>query len=297
MQTLALIHNPGSGSQVDTELEALVAAFSPHFEVVVHSVSPERSPASLADQALREGAKCLVASGGDGTVSACASAMIGTDDVALGIIPRGTGNSIARSLGIPAELEAACATVLGGNVRCIDTARACDRTMVLMACVGLHANAITETDDAAKQAFGKLAYAWKGLTLAASATPFEILLGADETAAKIEASAVTIANLAPPTTPLAQGAGELVPDDGLLDVTIVAISGLAETLVTGAHLVTRALAGLPAERDNVAHFRTSRIRVQTAEPMTVMVDGEDVGTTPFEVVCVPSSLRVLVPAA
>jgi diacylglycerol kinase family enzyme len=106
---------------------------------------------------------------------------------------------------------------------------------------------------------------------------------------------VTVANLAPATTFLARGPGEPQADDGQLAVTLVAVAGLADTLLTGMHLVTRALAGLPADRDNVAHFRTSRVRVQTAEPMPVMVDGEQVGTTPFEVVCVPKSLRVLVP--
>ena len=107
---------------------------------------------------------------------------------------------------------------------------------------------------------------------------------------------MTVANLAPPTTFLARGPGEPQPDDGLLAVTLVAVTGLADTLVTGMHLVTRALAGLPADRENVAHFRVPRIRVQTAEPIPLMVDGEQVGTTPFEVVCVPKSLRVLVPA-
>jgi len=163
--------------------------------------------------------------------------------------------------------------------------------------VGLHANAITETSGEAKQTFGKLAYAFTGLTLGATSAPFEIFLGTDDAAIRCEASAVTVANLAPATTFLARGPGEPQADDGQLAVTLVAVTGLTDTLLTGIHLVRRALAGLPADRDNVAHFHASRIRVQTAEPMPVMVDGELVGTTPFEVVCVPKSLCVLVPTA
>lgn len=295
MQRLAIIHNPGAGSQANEELDAIVALFAPHFTVTTHEVSAERDPVSLAEAALASGVDVLVASGGDGTVSAAASVLVGRDDVTLGVIPRGTGNSIAKSLGIPVGRDQACAVIVAGHTRTIDTATAAGRTMVLMACVGLHANAITETSDEAKAIFGKLAYAFTGLTLGATSAPFEIFLGTDDAAIRCEASAVTVANLAPATTFLARGPGEPQADDGQLAVTLVAVAGLADTLLTGMHLVTRALAGLPADRDNVAHFRTSRVRVQTSEPMPVMVDGEQVGTTPFEVVCVPKSLRVLVP--
>lgn len=296
MKRLSVIHNPGSGSQADDELASIVSLLEPHFHVSTFEVSAQHDPVSLARAALAQGADVLVASGGDGTVSAAASVAVGRSDVSLGIIPRGTGNSIATSLGIPVGRDEACAVIIGGETHLIDTATVADRTMVLMACVGLHADAITETPDEAKQAFGKLAYAFKGLTLSATSTPFDIFIGTDDDAIRCEASAVTVANLAPATTFLARGPGEPHADDGLLAVTLVSVTGLAETLLTGMHLVTRALAGLPADRENVAHFRVPRIRVQTAEPMPVMVDGEQVGTTPFEVVCVPRSLRVLVPA-
>jgi YegS/Rv2252/BmrU family lipid kinase len=296
MKRLTVIHNPGSGSQAEDELASIVALLAPHFEVETLEVSEHRDPVTLAKAAVANGVDVLVASGGDGTVSAAASVLVGRDDIVLGIIPRGTGNSIATSLGVPVGRDEACAVIIAGNTHVIDTATVAGRTMVLMACVGLHADAITETPDEAKQAFGKLAYAFKGLTLSASSTPFEIFIGTDDAAIRCEASAVTVANLAPATTFLARGPGEPHADDGLLAVTLVSVTGLAETLLTGMHLATRALAGLPADRENVAHFRVSRIRVQTAEPMPVMVDGEQVGTTPFEVVCVPRSLSVLVPA-
>lgn len=295
MTSVALIHNPGAGSQSDDELPRLEEALAALSSVKVYLVDEEHSPSDLARRALDEGAGLLVASGGDGTVSACAAALVGRTDAVLGIVPRGTGNSIATSLGIPTDLDAACAVIVGGHTRVIDTARVGDRPMVLMASVGLHADAITSTPTEAKQVLGKLAYAIAGLTLGARATPFELALRTDHAEVRVKASAVTIANLAPPTTVLAQGPGELVPDDGLLDVTLVATEGLLDTVATSLHLAQRALEGLPAERPNVAHFRASRIRVDTAEPTALMVDGEDAGTTPFEVVCVPASLRVLVP--
>lgn len=296
MKRIALVHNPGAGSQTDEERPQIEAELRALGELTTHLVDEAHAPAALARAALEAGVDVLVASGGDGTVSACAAAILGREDVVLGIVPRGTGNSIATTLGIPKPLDEACAVIAAGHARRIDTARVGERPMVLMACVGLHADSITETPTEAKQALGKLAYAITGLTLSATTTPFEIAIGTDEDAFELEASALTIANLAPRTTVLAQGPGELVPDDGLLDVTLVATSGLLDTVATGLHLAQRALEGLPADRENVAYFRTAHIRVSTAEPMTLMVDGEDAGTTPFEVVCVPRSLSVLVPA-
>jgi len=125
---------------------------------------------------------------------------------------------------------------------------------------------------------------------------FEVTVEANGQVATCEANGVTVANLAPPTTLLAQGPASIVEDDGLLDVTLVAIRGFAEALATSLHLATRAFRQLPAERENVGHFRTREVRISTREPRRVMVDGEDAAEAPIVIRCVPQSLRVLVPA-
>jgi YegS/Rv2252/BmrU family lipid kinase len=299
MERLVVIHNPGGGSATDEDLALIVATLGAQFAVEVELVEAgdaSRSPASLARAAVEKGAKLLVASGGDGTVSGVASAAIGRADVAVGIIARGTGNSIAGALGIPVGLVEACAVIASGAVVVVDTALVNGQPMVLMASVGLHADAITGTSHEAKQQLGVLAYVATGLGILLEESPFEATLTVGESHLRCDASAITIANLAPARTVLAQGPADVNPTDGLLDVTVVALEGLPEALATAAHLYRNAVAGLPADRENVAFMRVDRIVVETKEPLSVMLDGEAVGTTPIEVICCPASLRVLVPA-
>jgi YegS/Rv2252/BmrU family lipid kinase len=294
MPHATLIHHPGGGSASEEELERARALLAEHFELDVRIASDECSPAQLAAEALRDGAQLLIASGGDGTVSCVASVLVGHAEGVLGILPRGTANSIAGHLGIPRELEQACAIITGGYSRVIDTARVNDRAMILLATIGVHADAVTEADPESKRKYGALAYVLEGAERMLDDALFDITIDSNGQEATCLANAITVANLAPPTTLLAQGPASIVDDDGLLDVTIVAIRGLADALATSFHLATTAFMQRPSERDNVGFFRTAEIRISTKEPKRVMIDGEDATETPVVIKAVPQSLRVLV---
>jgi len=296
MPHATLIHHPGGGSASDTELDQARSLLSQHFELDVRIVEENTVPSQHAEQALKDGATLLIASGGDGTVSSVASTMIGRTDLTLGILPRGTANSISRHLDIPKELEQACAVISAGHSRLIDTARVNDQQMILLTTIGVHAEAITEVDPELKRNYGAVAYVLEMADRMRDADLFEVTLDANGQQVTCSANAVTVANLAPATSLLAQGTAAVVEDDGLLDVTVVAIRGLADALSTSFHLATRALRQLPAERENVGFFRTAEIRISTKEPKRVMVDGEDATETPIVVRALPRSLRVLVPA-
>ncbi|MFM7734344.1 MAG: diacylglycerol kinase family protein [Cyanobium sp.] len=81
------------------------------------------------------GSVMIVASGGDGTVSAVAGAVIGTG-IPLAVIPRGTANAFSAALGIPTDVAAACATILAGHTQKVDAARCNDTPMILLAGLG-----------------------------------------------------------------------------------------------------------------------------------------------------------------
>jgi YegS/Rv2252/BmrU family lipid kinase len=291
-----LIHHPGGGSASDEDFERAVALLSPHFELDARKVGEGVRADDLARAAVEAGAELLIASGGDGTVSCIAGAAVGRPHVSLGILPRGTSNSISVHLGIPAALDEACAVIIAGHQRVVDTALANGRPMVLMATLGIHADAITEVDPELKQSFGVLAYAIEEVRRLLGDSLFEAHVTAGEQRFACATSALTVANMARPANLLAQGPAELVEDDGLLDVTLVAIDGIGDAIATSLHLATHALAGLPASRPNVAHFRAREVRVHTPEPRRVMIDGEDAGETPLTVHVVPRSLTVRVPA-
>jgi YegS/Rv2252/BmrU family lipid kinase len=295
MAYATLIHCPRGGSASEEDLEQARALLSQGLELDVRRVNAEQSPADLAREALAAGSKVIIASGGDGSVSSVAGTLIGRDDVALGILPRGTANSIAAFLGIPRDLETACAIIRDGNTRSIDTARVNDISMVLMATIGVHAEAITEVDPERKKRYGALAYVLEEVERILDAELFDVTIEANGQEATFSSNAVTVANIARPATLLAQGPATIVEDDGLLDVTLVAIRGFADAVGTSWQLATSALRQQPAERDNIGFFRTRRIRISTAQPKRVMVDGEDAAETPIVVECIPRSLRVLVP--
>lgn len=296
-RAVVAVLNPGGGGACEGDAEAVTAALrAAGVEGArVEVLSEQRDPAALAREAVRAGADVVVACGGDGTVSAVAGALVDTP-VALGIIPRGTANSVAAALGVPSDLEGACAVIATGRAREIDAARVAGRTMLLMATVGLHARAVTEADDEDKAALGVLAYVAKGVEVAASGESFAATLRAEEVGAvTLRLRSLTIANLAPPHSVLAQGPDALLPDDGKVDVTMVSFDGLIDAAATAAHLLRSALAGEPATRDNVAWFRAARVEVEADPPQALMVDGEAVGETPFTVEVLPRGLRVLVP--
>jgi YegS/Rv2252/BmrU family lipid kinase len=291
----ALIHSPGGGSASEEDLERAKTLLSAIHDLDVKVVAEGDTPAGLAREAVAQGAKLLIASGGDGTVSAVAGAVVGKLDLTLGIIPRGTANSIGGHFGVPHDLEAACKIIRDGHTRVVDSAAVNGRPSVLMATIGVHAEAITEVDPEFKKRFGAIAYVIEEVDRMLNNELFEVTLEADGQRLSARANSVAVANIAPPWTLLAQGGAKSAVDDGMLDVTLVAIQGFADALATSFHLATSALRELPTERDNIGHFRTSEIRIDTKPQKRVMVDGEDAEQTPITVRCLPKSLRVLVP--
>jgi YegS/Rv2252/BmrU family lipid kinase len=274
--------------------DRIAACLGDAVELQVTNVGDEDDLGALARKAVQGGAAAVVAGGGDGTVSAVAAALVGTD-VALGILPLGTSNSIADALGLPTDIPSACAVIARGERRAVDTAHIGEHSMLLMAAIGLQARAVTEATPEAKARLGVIAYVGKALEVLLDQEPFTVDLEFPEgPCLRLVAHAVTIANLVPPRSVLAQGPPAVVPDDGLLDVTIVAFSGALDALATSVHLYARALAGLPAERDGVAFTRVAKLTVRAEPAQELMIDGEHVGCTPFTVECRPRSLQVLV---
>jgi len=286
----ALIVNPAAGNAIE-DVAAFTDALASRFSAVASFRTSEGADArACALRALEGGAEVLLAAGGDGTVSLVADALAGTD-VALGIVPCGTSNSVAATLGI--DRPGALAAVLGGHVRRIDTARVNGRTMLLHASLGFHARAVGETPQETKSRFGVLAYVAQGLTT--KIEPFDVVVETPAHVVRCRATNVVVANAAPTKTVLAQGPSRVDPGDGELDVTIVAATGLAEAVVTGLHLLRSALRGEAATRDNIGYLSACRVHITTSPVQPLLVDGELVGEGPLVAECRPRSLRVLVP--
>jgi YegS/Rv2252/BmrU family lipid kinase len=297
---VAVIFNARAGSAADVDASELKTRVQAAMSRDVTIVEAGDDPRAAARGAIAAGARVLVAAGGDGTVSACATELIGKD-IELGVLPFGTSNSFAAALEIAATLDEAIENLGRTERRVIDAALVTGggerRVMILHCMVGLHAEAIEETPPAAKRRWGALAYAATGLKKLANATQFEVELETAEHRVRCKAIAIAVANLAPLKTVLAHGPSHLLGDDGRVDVTIVAADSIAEAIATGVHLYRTARDGEAASRDNVGSFSTPRVSITADPPQRVLVDGEAFGETPVAVETLARALTVIAPPA
>jgi YegS/Rv2252/BmrU family lipid kinase len=255
------------------------------FEVPKSKKAPK-----LARKALEEGAELILVWGGDGMVQRCIDALAGSG-VALGIIPAGTANLLARNLGIPHDLGAALEIALGGRSRKLDTGIVNGEHFAVMAGAGFDARMIDDADRGSKARHGSLAYVRSGVAAVRGAADRVHVLVDGVTFFEGLASCVLVGNV-----PRATGGllvfHDAVPDDGLLDVGIVTAEGALQWLSV--------LSRVALHRGDGSRFvRTIQGRVVDVRFDTAVIYEVDGGARPptdrlrFEVE--PSALTVRVP--
>jgi YegS/Rv2252/BmrU family lipid kinase len=245
----------------------------------------------LAREALRGGARYLVAAGGDGTVHEVVNGMLGDDgrpvaaDAVLGVVACGSGCDFVRSFGLPGDVAAAVRRLAAGDgVRRIDVARltcapGVTRYFVNIAEAGLGGTVVART--AGLPGFLGAARYLAGFWLTLPGfRPATVRLEADGQAYQWRAHNVVVANCR------FYGGGMQIspasePDDGALDVLVMA-GPKSEAFTT----VPRVYRGTHLPHRNIATLRAARLRVDADPPFDIEADGELLGTTPatFEVI-------------
>src|SRR5919197_915779 len=120
-----LIANPGAGKPEESPKQLEFAARllkEQGIEVNVALAKPKEEATPLAKQAVKDGYDMVIAMGGDGTLEAVMRGMVGRK-TPMGIIPTGTQNNVAKSLGVPTDMEEACALIASKHVRKLDMGR------------------------------------------------------------------------------------------------------------------------------------------------------------------------------
>jgi len=240
------------------------------------------------------GSVMIVACGGDGTVSAVAGAVAGTG-IPLGVIPRGTANAFAAALGIPTDPVAACDTILAGHTQVVDAARCNELPMTLLAGVGFEAGMVDRATRELKTFLGPLAYVLAGAQQLAAQQPFWARIEIDGAVTELQAAAITVANVAPATSVLAQGFGQVIPDDGLLEITIASPATRLQGLNALASLLASAVVQSPATHPDLVCLRARRITISTDPPQKLVIDGEMLEADPVSFTCLPGALTVFTP--
>lgn len=294
-RSACLIYNPAAGQgNSEQDLATIKSILEPEFDLDIRLTTKEIGGGELARQALEDRAEIIIASGGDGTISAVAEALIQTD-VPLGAIARGTANAFANALDLPDTIEGACQIIVDGATRKVDAGICNGKPMILLAGIGFEAETVEDADRQTKNRLGMLAYVLSGLKQLKDFEKFDTTIETDEKIINVEVSAITIANAAPPTSILAHGTAGVIYDDGLLDVTIITPKSRASAIAISYHLLQTASNDEAAERDDIGYLRTKWVKVTTDPPQKVVLDGEIIGDTPVEVKCVPEALTVFTP--
>ena len=247
-----------------------------------------------AQRALEEGIELVVAAGGDGTVNAIASALVGSSTL-FGVLPLGTANVFARNLGLPTDnFAASLQALLTGTPHPVDIGSLNGRYFTAMAGIGLDAQVATDVNPWLKSHLGPLAFALQfpltGLTYRRPV--FRLTLGSGERLFEGPAWGLIATNFPAysyrlPLAPRAQ------PGDGLLDFVLLKGRFLPHLL---AQVARSFLANVPLSSlaDTLA-FQTDLLTVETHPASPGEADGELMGMSPFCFKVVKSGLTILAP--
>ena len=252
--------------------------------------------ASELAKAHASGYDVVFALGGDGTVMEVAGALAGTDTL-IGVLAGGTGNLLARALGIPLSVDRAVDKLVGGGESRVDLGRFdSGKRFAIAAGVGIDAAMVAETPGWLKRRLGVLAYTIIGTKAALRAVLkrefFEATVTVDGVTETRRAAAVMIANFGAVLGNRITLGPDIRTDDGLLDACVFSPSSLMDAI----RIMSRLLRG-NFENDPCMLYQSGRdIRVETTPVKSWQADGEMMGTTPFHVVVEPLAVRLLVPA-
>lgn len=246
-------------------------------------------------RAVEAGADLVVCLGGDGAVREVATVLVGTP-VAIGIIPTGTGNLLARELGIPRSRDKAVTVAVSGRRRPIDcgSVKIGGRKRVFnVACgVGFDAAVMRRTRRRSKRRLGILAYAASAVREARSIRETRHELRLDGRTYRVMAAEVIVANVG--RMPPGLAVKDVEPDDGVLDVFVVRARGALDALSAGWE-VLRGAVGPTGRGRRVIRARARRVEIRVRPRRVVELDGSEAGRTPLRIKVRPASLHVMVP--
>ncbi|NLJ79338.1 MAG: diacylglycerol kinase family lipid kinase [Tissierellia bacterium] len=266
------IVNPIAGGGKAGELVPIIRQAMAEVEIQ-YDLAITRGPGDAVDIAKRglgAGYEVLVAVGGDGTINEVARGILEADRGRLGILPSGTGNDLARSLGIDLDPIKAIDTIVNGTVRYIDVGFVNDRIFLNIASIGFDAETVMNTEKIKKRIRSNIAYVI-GVIIT--------LLGFKDKRVELDIDGIKIDGK---ITLIAIGNGRYyggglkilpmaIPDDGYFYICIVnriarlKLLFLFPTIFKGRHIEIRKY---------VEVYRAKTVRVKTIDEAYLNIDGE-----------------------
>jgi YegS/Rv2252/BmrU family lipid kinase len=283
-----LLLNPGArrGSEGREEVVARLAALGID-PLVELAEAPERVP----DQVRRHGSEVdrVIVGGGDGTLHLAVQGLVDTG-LPLGILPLGTANNLARTLGIPTDLAEACELAAHGHRRRIDLGWVNGRYFFTTASLGLSVRITEEISAETKRRWGPIAYVWTALRVAARSHPFhaEIRWAGGTRHSRTVQIVVGNGRYYGAALPVAEDARI---DDARLDLYSLEVHHWWELLAIAPALRR----GRHGEKQKVETLRATEFEIRTRVPHGIDVDGEIGTETPAVFRVLPGALEVFAP--
>jgi YegS/Rv2252/BmrU family lipid kinase len=231
----------------------------------------------------------VIAAGGDGTLNTVLQGLVDTG-LPLAVLPLGTANNLARTLGIPTSLQQACEVAAGPNRRAIDLGWVNGRYFFTTASMGLSVQITEALSHRTKQWWGPLAYGVAAARALGRARPFHAEIGWPAGRRHSRTVQIVVGNGRYYGTALPV-ADDASIDDSRLDLYSLEIRHWWELI----GLVPALRRGRQGEKDSVQALRATEFEITTRVPMDINVDGEIVTRTPARLRVLPAALQVLAP--
>ncbi|HPZ08209.1 MAG TPA: diacylglycerol kinase family lipid kinase [Candidatus Eremiobacteraeota bacterium] len=295
---ICLIYNPIAGISMRgiTKLqpvEDIIEVFSEKkISITIKTTTQASHATRLAEESVRQGYTHIVACGGDGTINEVVNGIVGRK-VALGIIPLGTENILAKSMNVPLDTKQACRHFLEAPENIWDVGVANGRHFLIMSGIGLDARVVYEMEPKLKKAMGSLGFILKGA---------QVLFWENErksTKAKIRFLDKNLTFETPfwliVVGNLAYYGGRLKlalkadPSDGKLDVIVFPFSNDTVDIATR---VIEVFTETHLEWGDLPYYTSTEFEIITEPEVYCQIDGELLGKTPVHYSIKPLSIRV-----
>ncbi len=257
---------------------------------IVSSQPVERGGDMVAtvERAIADGNDYVVVAGGDGSMTSVVGAFAHRTCV-LGVLPLGTGNSFAQTLGIAPTLEAAVDVIACGRVARVDLGVVNGRHFANFATIGLSSTIARATPDRLKKIFGPLAYALAGVAPLLRSASFDARVTWEREEKRVRTHQIIVAN------GRYFGFTPVLPDASIVD----GVLSLFTTSGCSRWEIARMFVAFHRKRQttlaDAEYFSAPEIAVWAEPPQALDIDGERFGETPARFSIDPRALRVLVP--
>jgi len=288
IRSAALIVNAMSRTGRRSFKQACRAMKGLDFPVDAYAVKDPDDLESTVTRALAKQPDMVILGGGDGTISGLVDLLVGKG-VILGLLPLGTANSFARTLGIPLDIDGAVAVLRDGTPRRIDLGLIDDDYFANCAAMGISPQIAETVPHGLKKVLGRIGYLGWAAYQYTKFKPFTLTVTADGETTTLCVVEVRISNGR-------YHGGTLLIDSAAVDSGEIVVQAVLGT--TKPALIKNWVASVfrhDARHDDIREFRGAAMRLDTDHPMPISIDGEVLARTPVTARIAGGVIEVMAP--